>query len=534
MVTKGLFAVSLAVFMMSFIRCTSALRAHRHGLLRRATSSHAAAESNELYRNFRFDILKKDPSGKARLALIKTPHGVVETPNFIFCATRGAMKALSPEQLRAEGSQIILSNTYHMMLTAGAELVESLGGLQKFTGWNGPMFTDSGGYQIFSMGHGTVASEIKGNRSNSSMMTEKLLTKIDEEGATFRSYVDGSSHLLTPEKSIDIQRKLGADLIVVLDECTPFNVEKEYTTESMRRSHRWAQRSLKEFIRTDTGKQALYGIVQGGIYEDLRDESTDFVNSQNFFGTAIGGSLGDTRKRMHEIVEYTRSKVRDDRPVHLLGIGGVMDIFNGVRQGIDTFDCVAPMRLARHGGALVMAAHWEEEVHPDSLRACEEAALKVATRTAAKKEDKERNRRESRAFLQCKDSTSPTDMSPEAISSEMVTGSASTAPPSSAAGDSEETSTTTADAFLQEELAKERKKIQRSIKQRTISEHAKMETRFMRHDPRPIDPTCGCYTCKNFSRAYLRHCFAHGEFLGGTLVSIHNAHYMNRLMADIR
>jgi queuine tRNA-ribosyltransferase len=495
-------------------------------------------ESNEqqLYRNFGFDVLKQDPNGKARLALIKTPHGVVETPNFIFCATRGAMKALSPDQLRAEGSQIILSNTYHMMLTAGADLVERLGGLQKFTGWNGPMFTDSGGYQIFSMGHGTVASEIKGNRSNSSMMTEKLLTKINEEGATFRSYVDGSSHLLTPEKSIDIQRKLGADLIVVLDECTPFHVEKEYTTESMRRSHRWAQRSLQEFIRTDTGKQALYGIVQGGIYEDLRDESTDFVNSQNFFGTAIGGSLGDTRKRMHEIVEYTRSKVRDDRPVHLLGIGGVMDIFNGVRQGIDTFDCVAPMRLARHGGALVMAAHWEEEVHPDSLRACEEAALKIATRTAAKKEEKEKNRRESRAFLQRKDSAdsaSSADASVGVAASGSVTESASAAALSTIAGGSAETSNT-ADAFLQAELAKERRKIQRSIKQRAILEHAKLETRFMRHDPRPIDPTCGCYTCKNFSRAYLRHCFAHGEFLGGTLVSIHNAHYMNRLMADIR
>jgi tRNA-guanine transglycosylase len=442
------------------------------------------------------------------------------------------MKALTPEQLRAEGSQIILSNTYHMMLTAGADLVERLGGLQKFTGWNGPMFTDSGGYQIFSMGHGTVASEIKGNRSNSSMMTEKLLTEINEEGATFRSYVDGSTHLLTPEKSIDIQRKLGADLIVVLDECTPFNVEKEYTTDSMRRSHRWALPRLKEFTRTDTGKQALYGIVQGGIYEDLRDESTDFVNSQNFFGTAIGGSLGDTRKRMHEIVAYTRSKVRDDRPVHLLGIGGVMDIFNGVRQGIDTFDCVAPMRLARHGGALVLAAHWDEEVHPDSLRACEEEALKIATRAAAKKEEKENHRRQSLAFLQRKEALNVA--AEDAIQPLAVASIADSLPEASDGSAGVTQTSSTADAYLQAELAKQRKSIQRSIQERTVAEHVKLETRFMRNDPRPIDPTCGCYTCKNFSRAYLRHCFAHGEFLGGTLVSIHNAHYMNRLMADIR
>ena len=194
------------------------------------------------------------------------------------------------------------------------------------------------------MGFGSVSSEIKGKRNITSMGWSQTLLQIDEQGATFRSYVDGSIHHLTPEKSIEIQRQLGADLIVVLDECTPFNVEKEYTESSMNRSHRWAIRSLKEFIRTASGKQALYGIVQGGIYEDLREKSCEFVNTYPFFGIAIGGSLGASKKGMHDIVAFTRSQLRNDRPIHLLGIGGIRDIFHGVKQGIDTFDCVHPTR----------------------------------------------------------------------------------------------------------------------------------------------------------------------------------------------
>ena len=220
----------------------------------------------------------------------------------------------------------MLSNTYHMMLCPGPDIVEQNGGLQKFTAWRGPMFTDSGGYQIFSMGYGSVSNEIKGNRCNGDTERNKFLQKIDEEGATFRSYVTGQLEKLTPERSIEVQRKLGADLVVVFDECTPFNVDKNYTADSMRRSHRWALRSLEEFKRTNTNKQALYGIIQGGTHLDLRDESTDFVNRNNFFGSAIGGSLGDSKRTMHDIVTYTRGKLRDDRPVHLLGIGGVVDI----------------------------------------------------------------------------------------------------------------------------------------------------------------------------------------------------------------
>ncbi|MFN7038719.1 MAG: tRNA guanosine(34) transglycosylase Tgt [Alphaproteobacteria bacterium] len=303
-----------------------------------------------MYPNFKFNILHHDQKSHARVAEIVTPHGIVETPNFIFCATKAAIKGLTTHQMKEENTQIILSNTYHLMLQPGSEIVKSLGGLHKMMGWNGPMFTDSGGYQIFSLGHGSVANEVKGKRM---MNQTKSLLKITEEGAKFKSYIDGSYHLLTPEKSIDVQRDLGADLIVVLDECTPFHVDKKYTEKSMHMSHRWAVRSLKEFERKNDYSQALYGIIQGGIYEDLRKEGADFVNNQPFFAHAIGGSLGASKSQMHDIVSVTMSMLSKDRPVHLLGIGGISDIFNGVEAGIDTFDCVHPTRLARHGGALV-------------------------------------------------------------------------------------------------------------------------------------------------------------------------------------
>ncbi|MEI8320747.1 MAG: tRNA guanosine(34) transglycosylase Tgt [Alphaproteobacteria bacterium] len=288
--------------------------------------------------------------GKARRGKITTPHGSIETPAFIFCATKATVKSLTIEQVKTANTQIILSNTYHLMLQPGAELVEKMGGLHKFCGWDGPMLTDSGGFQIFSLGHGSVADEIKGKRS---VKRETSMVKITEDGARFRSYIDGAYHMLTPEKSIDVQQKLGADLIVVLDECTPFHVDKSYTARSMDRSHRWALRSLAEFNRKDKGTQSLYGIIQGGIYEDLRQGGIDFVNSQPFFGHAIGGSLGGTKEQMESIVSFITPKLDENRPIHLLGIGGVQDIFMGVQQGIDTFDCVHPTRIARHGGALV-------------------------------------------------------------------------------------------------------------------------------------------------------------------------------------
>lgn len=301
---------------------------------------------------FNFNILKSTPQG--RLGELSTPHGTIKTPAFIFCATKAAMKALTPTQMKTAETQIILSNTYHLMLQPGSETVKSLGGLQKMTGWNGPMLTDSGGFQIFSLGHGSVAAEIKGNRLTN---RPKTLLSITEQGAKFKSYIDGKTYFLTPEESIRVQRNLGADLIVVLDECTPYNVDKNYTQESMRMSHRWALRSLEEWRKHDDGTQKLYGIIQGGVYPQLRQESCEFVNEHDFFGIAVGGCLGAHKTQMYDVVCFTMEMVRKERPVHLLGIGGISDIFIGVRQGIDTFDCVHPTRLARHGGALVKPAN---------------------------------------------------------------------------------------------------------------------------------------------------------------------------------
>ena len=419
--------------------------------------------------DFGFEVTQADKGDNAqRLGVLRCPHGVVETPNFVFCATKAAMKAVTPAILREEGTQFILSNTYHLMLTPGSKTVQKMGGLQKFTGWRGPMLTDSGGYQIFSMGYGSVASEIKGNRNTESLGWEQTLISIDEDGAKFRSYVDGSIHYLTPEKSITIQRELGADFILVLDECTPFNVDKQYTKDSMRRSHRWSKRSLEEFQRGSDGTQALYGIIQGGVYDDLRDESIRFVNSNPFFGVAIGGSLGANKTTMHDIVAYTRSRIEGQRPVHLLGIGGVRDIFNGVRYGIDTFDCVHPTRLGRHGGALVKRQFWDEEQLPEELDTPMTRALE---RKVAKA------------------------------------------------------------------LAKGKPYTPKKTKKRfelTVKEHVNVRTSRFANDPRPLDESCECYTCKNFSRGYLHHLFKAKESLGGTLVTAHNIHFMNRLMKDIR
>lgn len=303
---------------------------------------------------FKFSITKLGPQSARRGQLI-TPHGCVETPAFIFCATKAGMKSLTIPQLRATNTQIILSNTYHLMLQPGSETVHHFGGLQQFTGWRGPMLTDSGGFQIFSLGHGTIADEIKGRRNEG---RPKTLLKIDEEGALFRSYINGKQYLLTPEESIRVQRNLGADLIVVLDECTPYHVDKTYTQESMERSHRWALRSLAAHQQFEASgqyqnPQRLYGIIQGGTYSDLRKISADFVNENSFFGHAIGGSLGASKEEMYEVVAETMSYLSKDRPTHLLGIGGIRDIFEGVLAGIDTFDCVHPTRIARHGAALV-------------------------------------------------------------------------------------------------------------------------------------------------------------------------------------
>ena len=309
---------------------------------------------------FSWKIKSSSTKSKARIGCITTPHGKIETPAFIFCATKGALKSFTTIEAKKINTQIILSNTYHLMLHPGSKLIANHGGLHNFMNWNGPMLTDSGGFQIFSLGHGSVANEIKAKKTQ--YLRDKSLLKINEEGALFKSYLNGKNYLLTPEKSIQVQRDLGADLILVFDECTPFNVEKKYTEQSMKRSHRWAKRSINMFNSKlnyspcygSSGEQSLYGIVQGGIYEDLRDESIDFnLNEIKVFGIAIGGSLGSNKEEMYNVVNYTSKKLGEKHPIHLLGIGDPIDIWSLVRQGIDTFDCVSPTRLARHGSALI-------------------------------------------------------------------------------------------------------------------------------------------------------------------------------------
>jgi len=310
--------------------------------------------------NFNWKIKKISAQSRARTGIITTPHGNINTPAFIFCGTKAALKSISVEEARNCGTQIILSNTYHLMLHPGSEIIATHGGLHNFMNWDGPMLTDSGGFQIFSLGHGSVANEIKGRNLDNARNIS--LIKVFEEGAIFKSYIDGSNHLLSPEKSIYLQRNIGADLILVFDECTPFHVDKTYTANSMKRSHRWSKRSINSFqthsffdsCTGSAGPQALYGIIQGGIYQDLRDESIAFnIENSNLFGIAIGGSLGSTKEQMHEIVKYTSTKLGNKNPVHLLGIGDPSDIWNLVKWGIDTFDCVSPTRLARHGAALM-------------------------------------------------------------------------------------------------------------------------------------------------------------------------------------
>ena len=310
--------------------------------------------------NFKWEVKYKLQNSKARVGKISTPHGDIETPAFIFCATKAALKSFSTYDAKKNNTQVILSNTYHLMLQPGSNLIANHGGLHKFIGWDGPMLTDSGGFQIFSLGYGSVADEIKGRKTNSKM--KKTLININEEGAVFKSYLNGSNVLLTPEKSIEIQRNLGADLIVVFDECTPFNINKNYTYNSMLRSHRWAKRSINAFNSKlkyepkngSSGFQEIYSIIQGGVFKEMREESIEFnENEIHSFGVAIGGSLGSNKEQMKEVVNFTASRLINAKPVHLLGIGDPIDIWTFVEYGIDTFDCVNPTRLARHGAALV-------------------------------------------------------------------------------------------------------------------------------------------------------------------------------------
>lgn len=345
-------------------------------------------------KDFTFELLAEQ--GSARAGVFHTPHGPILTPVFAPVGTQATVKAVTPAQLKDTGASLVLSNTYHLYLRPGADLVAEFGGLHEFMQWSGPMLTDSGGFQVFSL-----------SDSN----------KIDDDGVTFKSHIDGSLHRFTPESSIAIQEKLGADIIMAFDECAAPD-DREYNLKSMRRTHAWAQRCVDAKTRSD---QALFGIVQGGVFPDLRKESARFISSLGLPGSAIGGlSVGETKQQMHAMLEVVDPILPRDKPRYLMGVGSPEDLVNGVKRGVDIFDCVLPTRLARHQAAF----------------------------------------------------------------------------------------TSTGRVNL-------------------------MNNRFA-HDHYPIDETCNCYSCRHFTRAYLRHLVVAKEMLAATLISIHNISFLVNLMGRIR
>ncbi|MGH7928812.1 MAG: tRNA guanosine(34) transglycosylase Tgt [Candidatus Binatia bacterium] len=273
-----------------------------------------------------FTIINKDPNSRARLGRLVTSHGVIETPAFMPVGTQGTIKAVLPRDLREIGCQILLGNTYHLYLRPGHEIIRDLGGLHRFMGWDGPILTDSGGYQVFSLG---------------------AMRKISEEGACFQSHLDGSTHLLTPEKAVEVQEALGSDIAMVLDECIPHDAGRSYASDSTERTIRWAERCLRVRGRKD---QMMFGIIQGGTYEDLRRSCAGEITRMPFEGFAAGGlAVGEGEELLRSVSSFTASLLPDDRPRYLMGVGRPGDILCAVRAGFDLFDCVIPTRNGRNG-----------------------------------------------------------------------------------------------------------------------------------------------------------------------------------------
>ena len=379
---------------------------------------------------FSFELLAKDK--KARAGKLFTPQGSIQTPSFVAVGTQGTVKSVSVEDLRKIGTQVIITNAYHLHLQPGEDLIERMGGLHRFMGWEGPLMIDSGGFQIFSLGaakeHGVgkIAPIFPGEQDRGGHFSSKKgkpLVRVDDDGVEFISYLDGSRHRFTPERVVEIERKLGADIILPLDECTSPLHDYHYTRAAMERTHRWAIRALGEFRRNSDKSQAFLGIVQGGAYQDLREESAGFIGGLDFAGYAIGGSLGRSKEEMCQVLEWTIPLLPQDKPRHLLGIGEIEDIFQVVKRGIDLFDCVLPTKMARTGTLFVKEA----------------ARFRIHILNAQFKDD-----------------------------------------------------------------------------------------------PRPIDEGCNCYTCCNYSRAYLRHLFMARDPLAIRLATIHNLHFLESLMRQIR
>ncbi len=351
--------------------------------------------------SFRFELQQSD--GSARAGLIQTDHGVIETPVFIPIATQGTVKSIEPRELEEIGAQIILGNTYHLSLRPGEDLLRRAGGLHRFAGWHGPILTDSGGFQIFSL---------------------TGLREISEEGVRFQSHIDGSLHFFSPERVIELERIIGADIIMVLDECLPYPSDHDYAGESMKRTVRWAEKSkaaLSQYPGIYGHTQALFGIVQGSLYEDLRSDCAKKLMDLDFEGYAIGGlAVGELVDSMYEMTEFCTNLLPADRPRYLMGVGTPVNLLESIERGCDIFDCVLPTRNGRNGMAFTSAG--------------------TITLKNSKYED----------------------------------------------------------------------------------------------DFRQLDPACQCYTCRNFSRAYLRYLFRSREILGMQLLTLHNLSYYLSLMQEAR
>jgi queuine tRNA-ribosyltransferase len=296
----------------------------------------------------RFEIGARD--GAARAGTIHTAHGPISTPTFIPLATKGSVRGLDDEEVAALGYQLILGNTYHLFVSPGPERIAAAGGLHGFMGWDGALITDSGGFQVFSLAHGGVANEIKGSGRSGGEAGSRV--DITEEGAHFQSYRDGSELFISPEVSMSVQASLGSDIALVFDECTPYHADREYTARSTERTHRWLDRCLEWHRKEGPERQAVFGIVQGGVHEDLRREAAEAVSAAGVDGIAIGGTLGRDKEEMHHVLSITAPLLPEAAPKHLLGIGEVDDLLGGIALGLDVFDCAVPTRLARHGVAL--------------------------------------------------------------------------------------------------------------------------------------------------------------------------------------
>ena len=388
-------------------------------------------------KGFSFSIKKKLDGTLGRAGVMHTPHGDIETPAFITVGTKATVKSLNSDQIKEIGIQCVLANTYHLYLQPGDELIRDAGGFAKFMNWKGPTMTDSGGFQVFSLGVAYGKGIGKFSKKGAELLLPEArpddeglakLVTIDHDGVMFRSHLDGSSHYFTPEKSIDIQHNLGADVIFAFDECTSPTESVHYQSTALDRTHRWAKKSLKHHLKLSEKiapekRQALFGIVQGGRHEHLRKESAQFladlkVNGESFDGFGIGGSF--EKEDMGAAVRWSNEILPEDKPRHLLGIGEPEDLFEGVENGVDTFDCVAPTRNGRTGTVYTKKG----KVH---------------------------------------------------------------------------------------------------------IENAEFINKF-----EPVEKDCGCYTCKNYTCAYINHLFRGKEMLAGTLASIHNLYFITTLVSGMR